>query len=190
MNEIPLRQIRAVYDDETITVYQAYNASIAAPAARDGRFGPGFKRDRMTWIKPSFLWMMYRCGWAAKPDQERVLAIRIRRDGFDWALANSALSSYERDVHRDREEWKQSLRAPVRIQWDPERDLYLNPLPYRAIQVGLSGDAVRRYVDEWAVGIEDITSQCQAIRATVRGGDLDAAREMLPGERPYVPAGA
>ncbi|MXM64129.1 DUF4291 family protein [Streptomyces sp. HUCO-GS316] len=21
---------------------------------------PGRKRDRMTWIKPSFLWMMYR----------------------------------------------------------------------------------------------------------------------------------
>ncbi|NUT06390.1 MAG: DUF4291 domain-containing protein [Hamadaea sp.] len=189
MNEIPARQIRALHDDETITVYQAYRPDIAEPAARFGRFGPGFKRDRMTWIKPSFLWMMYRCGWADKPGQERVLAIRLRRDGFDWALANSALSSYERDIHRDRDEWRRSLRAPVRVQWDPERDLHLRPLPHRAIQVGLSGDAVRRYTDEWIAGIDDITSQCQAIRAMIRGGDLDAAQAMLPAERPYTPAG-
>jgi hypothetical protein len=38
----------------------------------------------MTWIKPSFLWMMYRCGWATKPGQERVLAIQITREGFEW----------------------------------------------------------------------------------------------------------
>ncbi|NUT22752.1 MAG: DUF4291 domain-containing protein [Hamadaea sp.] len=189
MNEIPARQIRALHDDETITVYQAYSPAIAEPAARTGRFGPGFKRDRMTWIKPSFLWMMYRCGWGDKPGQERVLAARIRRDGFDWALANSALSSYEPGIHRDRDDWKRSLRAPVRIQWDPERDIRLRPLPHRAIQVGLSGDAVRRYTEEWIVSIEDVTTQCQAIRAMIRGGDLDAAQVMLPAERPYSPGG-
>ncbi len=43
----------------------------------------------MTWIKPSFLWMMYRCGWAAKPGQERVLAVRITHEGFAWALTHS-----------------------------------------------------------------------------------------------------
>lgn len=36
-----------------------------------------------------------------------------------------------------KEEW-QSLKnsAPVRIQWDPERDLMLRPLPHGAIQIG------------------------------------------------------
>jgi hypothetical protein len=48
----------------------------------------------MTWIKPSFGWMMYRSGWAAKPGQERILAIEISRTGFDWALAHSCLSQY------------------------------------------------------------------------------------------------
>ncbi|WP_422570328.1 DUF4291 family protein, partial [Erwinia billingiae] len=29
----------------------------------------------MTWIKPSFLWMMYRSGWGMKdPGQKRILA--------------------------------------------------------------------------------------------------------------------
>jgi hypothetical protein len=182
---IPVRQIRALYDENTVTVYQAYSAAIADAAVAGGWLGAGFKRDRMTWIKPSFLWMMYRCGWAAKPGQERVLAVRMRRDGFAWALANSALSSYEPGVHTDRAQWKRSLRAPVRIQWDPERDLHLRPLPYRTIQIGLSGEAVRRYVDEWIVGIDDITDTCIEIHDLVNAGDLAAAAGRLPAERPY-----
>jgi Domain of unknown function (DUF4291) len=59
-----------------------------------GRFVPPFKRDRMTWIKPSFLWMMYRCDWATKPGQERVLAVKITRAGFEWALAHACLSHF------------------------------------------------------------------------------------------------
>ena len=182
------RQIRALHDDQTITVYQAYAPEIAEPAVAAGRFTDAFQRDRMTWIKPSFLWMMYRCGWATKPGQERVLAIRMRRDGFDWALANSALSSYEPGVHADRDAWKESLRAPVRIQWDPERDLHLRPLPQRTIQIGLSAEAVRRYVDEWIVGLADITAECREIHDLVRAGSLDLAAERLPAETPYEPA--
>ena len=59
-----MRQIRAVYTTETITVYQAYSTEIAEPALAAGRFVPLFKWDGMTWIEPSFLWMMYRSGWA------------------------------------------------------------------------------------------------------------------------------
>ena len=66
-DDIPARQVRALYDGDTITVYQAYSSSIAEPALRAGRFVPPFSRTRMTWIKPSFLWMMYRSGWATKP---------------------------------------------------------------------------------------------------------------------------
>src|SRR5215470_19069983 len=93
--ERPYRQIRALYTDNTITVYQAYPPEIAGCALRAGRFVPPFKLDRMTWIKPSFLWMMYRCGWGYKdPNQERVLAIDISRSGFEWALAHSCPSHH------------------------------------------------------------------------------------------------
>ncbi|MEH1015445.1 DUF4291 domain-containing protein [Micromonospora sp. CPCC 206060] len=191
MTVVPHRQIRASFDADSITVYQAYSPVIAEAAVRDGRFGAGFKRDRMTWIKPSFRWMMYRSGWAGKPGQERVLAVRIRRAGFEWALANGALSSYEPAVHADRAQWRAGLRAPVRVQWDPERDLHLRPLPHRAIQVGLSGPAVHRYVDEWAVTITDVTDRCREIHRLVVAGDLVAATDLLPVERPYpVVAGA
>lgn len=33
--------------------------------------------------------MMYRCGWASKPNQERVLAVRIKREGFEKILAEA-----------------------------------------------------------------------------------------------------
>ncbi|GAA3842009.1 hypothetical protein GCM10022206_95040 [Streptomyces chiangmaiensis] len=88
----------------------------------------------LTWIKPSFLWMMYRCGWGAKAGQETVLAVEINRDGFEWALRHACLSSYVPGVHPDRATWHRQLkRAPARVQWDTERDLHLQPLPYRSL---------------------------------------------------------
>jgi hypothetical protein len=104
----------------------------------------------LTWIKPSLLWMMYRCGWGSKEGQETVLAVEITRDGFEWALRHACLSSYTHGVHPDRATWQRQLkRAPTRVQWDPERDLHLRPMPYRSLQLGLSGEAARRDADEW-----------------------------------------
>ncbi|MFJ6432445.1 DUF4291 domain-containing protein [Streptomyces sp. NPDC091416] len=182
----PQHEIRALHTDTTVTVYQAYSPSLGLPAARDGRFPPAWKRDRMTWIKPSFLWMMYRCGWAAKEGQETVLAVEITREGFDWALANAELSHYERGLHPDLATWKRNLRhAPARVQWDPERDLRLNRLPYRSLQLGLAGEASRRYADEWTVAIRDVTPLAREIHELVRAGRDDAAARLLPDERDY-----
>jgi hypothetical protein len=181
------RLIRAAYTDQTITVYQAYRPEIAAAAVRAGTFVPPFSRSRMTWIKPSFGWMMYRCGWGDKPGQERVLAISITRTGFEWALAHSSLSSYKRDVYPSVAEWEEVKRhCPVRVQWDPDRSLKGAQLGYRAIQVGLSGEAAHRYVDEWIRSITDITDYVHQVRSGLRaaGGTLSSSLE-LPVERVY-----
>jgi hypothetical protein len=180
----PMRQIRAAYDDETITVYQAYDPHIADPALAAQTFVSPFKRDRMTWIKPSFLWMMYRCGWATKPGQARVLAVSITREGFERALANSCGSTPAQNESHDA--WKQRLAdSPVRVQWDPERDLKLNRLDHRSIQIGLSGAAVHHYVKEWITGITDATPLARQIAERIEAGALEEARELLPDERPY-----
>ncbi|MFJ4782911.1 DUF4291 domain-containing protein [Streptomyces sp. NPDC088794] len=185
--EEPQHRIRAAYSESTITVYQAYSPEIGLPAVRDGRFPAAWKRERMTWIKPSFMWMMYRCGWGTKAGQETVLAVEIARDGFEWALRHACLSSYVRGVHPDQATWQRELkRAPARVQWDPERDLRLQPLPYRSLQLGLSGEAVRRYADEWTVGIRDVTPLVHEIHALVSDGDQDSAARLLPRERPYL----
>ena len=177
----PFRQVRALYDDETITVYQAYRPEIAEAAVRAGRFVAPFSLNRMTWIKPSFLWMMYRCGWATKPGQERVLAVRVTRRGFEDALATASLSHFDPAVHRSHDDWAQALAgSPVRVQWDPERDRDLRPLRWRSLQVGLSGPAVHSYATDWTVGVTDVTDHVRALRSATH------AEAPLPAERPYL----
>jgi len=188
LSEIPLRQIRAVYDATTIRVYQAYSDTIADTALANGRFvSPPFKMERMTWIKPSFLWMMYRAGWGFKDaGQKRILAIDISREGFEWALANGCLSHADESISK--EEWqKLKSESPVRIQWDPERDLYLRPQEHRAIQIGLSKEAVELYVNQWIKQITDITPLAHSIYKLVQEGDLDKARCQIPQEKEYQP---
>jgi hypothetical protein len=188
---VPERQIRALFTADTVTVHQAYSHEIADPALDAGTFVPPFKLGRMTWIKPSFLWMMYRSGWATKPGQERILAIQITRDGFEWALAHAALSHYEPGTYDSQQEWAERKQASsVRVQWDPDRSLTLAPLPHRAIQVGLSGDAVTRYLDQWIIGITDITPLATSIHRHISAGDLDAASAELPAERAYSLSGS
>jgi hypothetical protein len=184
---IPCRQIRAVYDDKTIRVYQAYNNAIADSALEHGTFkSPPFKMERMTWIKPSFLWMMYRSGWGKKDSgQNRILAIDITREGFEWALEHSLLSDQAKS-YTNKDEWLKIKKAtPVRIQWDPERDLQLQPLEHRAIQIGLTNEAVPLYVNEWIQGITDVSELATEIHSLVEGNDLEAARKLLPTETEY-----
>jgi len=182
----PLHQIRAGYNATTIRVYQAYSDDIAHAALAHGTFqSPPFKMDRMTWIKPSFLWMMYRAGWGGKDDgQARILALDITRSGFAWALEHACLS--HADPLLGKVEWEAQKRAaPVRIQWDPERDLLSRPLAHRAIQIGLGKPAVDLFVHEWIRHIEDVTPVAHAIHALIAAEKFDAAAMMLPAERPY-----
>jgi hypothetical protein len=182
----PYREVRAVFSESTVRVYQAYSPTIADKAVAAQRFVSPFSRERMTWIKPSFTWMMYRSGWAEKNGQERILAIDILRIGFEWALAHSCLSHFDGSVHATPEEWKTALkRSPVRIQWDPERSLWLEPLDFRAIQIGLEREAVNAYVDQWIQRIEDITETAKAVRHTVVEKGPGAAAELVPKELPY-----
>jgi len=184
--EQPERAVRACYSVHTIRVYQAYSAPIADAALAAGTFVPPFKRERMTWLKPSFRWMAYRCGYASKPGQERVLAIDITREGFHWALERAVLSHFVPAVHGDSDTWAAQVKtSPVRVQWDPERDLFHRPLTHRSIQVGLRGEAVRRYVQEWITGISDVTDLMRNVGAHVASGNIEQASALLPAERPY-----
>jgi len=186
---IQARQIRAQYDASTLRVYQAYSDSIADSALKHQTFfAPPFKMERMTWIKPSFLWMMYRAGWGYKDaGQSRILAIDITHEGFALALAHGCASHPEPGM--DAQEWEAlKSRSPVRIQWDPERDLHHRPLEHRAIQIGLSCEAVRLYTGEWIQRVTDVTPLAHRICALVREERLDEAMAALPIESAYTPA--
>lgn len=180
---IPQKQIRAVFDERTIRVYQAFSPEIAEEAVRNGTFGGRFSLNRMTWIKPSFLWMMYRCGWAQKTGQERVLAIDIKRSGFDFAVEN-AVASTKTASGLPESEWKQRVaQSDIRVQWDPEKDIFGNSLPYRSIQLGLRGQAVRDYVNDWIEKITDITEYVKELDSKRQSGEDITG--LLPPEKVY-----
>ena len=179
------RNIYAVFDDKTIRVYQAYNNEIADEALKLGKFGSKFSLTRMTWIKPSFLWMMYRSGWASKQGQERILAIDLKREGFDEIVKNAVLSSFREVSDLSKEKWKEKLEnSEVRCQWDPDRDIYGNPIGRRAIQLGIKGETVRKYINDWIVNITDITDKVIEMREKIENGSfLD---NLLPNEKKYM----
>jgi hypothetical protein len=159
------RHILAQFDDESVVVYQAYRPQIGRFAAEHGYFGGAFKLDRMSWIKPNFLWMMYRSGWGTKEGQEVILAVWLRRSAFDAILKEAVHSTFVPEVYASEEEWKQAVaRSSVRLQWDPDHDPAGDKVERRAIQLGLRGEVLARYAREWIIRIEDISSMVEGQR--------------------------
>lgn len=154
------KHILAQYDEQHIVVYQAYSHSIGTFAAQHGYFGDDYKLNRMSWIKPNFLWMMYRSGWATKENQEVILALWINRENFETILRQAVHTSFVADIYGTTEQWKEALNlASVRLQWDPDHDPTGKPLTRRAIQLGLSGEILAQFAQGgWIEYIEDITS--------------------------------
>lgn len=183
------RHVLAQYDDDAVVVYQAYRPSIGRSAVVDQRFGGGgFSLSRMSWIKPNFLWMMYRCGWATKDGQEVVLAVWLQRAAFDRILAAAVPSTHDRDAYPDRAAWSHAVKtSDVRVQWDPDHHPSGAPVERRAIQLGLRGGMLAGYARDWIVEIQDITPQVHAMRAALTSGGLAALT--TPREAVYPVAG-
>src|SRR5437899_649854 len=132
------RHILAHFDETSVIVYQAYRNDIGRFAAQHGYFGGTFSYQRMSWIKPNFLWMMYRSGWGTKEGQEVTLAVRLHRAFFDRILAQAVPSTYVPQLYPDREAWQEAVtHSDVRVQWDPDHDPSGAPQPRRAVQLGL-----------------------------------------------------
>ena len=182
--ESATREVWATTDDARgIAVYQAFKPTIADEALRRGTFGKGFNRERLTWIKPSFGWMLHRSEYATKHRQERILRIWLRREGFRAILSKAIPTAYDPCLFSDPADWRLALaRSEVRYQWDPDRDVRLRRLDRRALQLGLKGRIVTEYVESWILGIEDATPLARAIKDAVeKGHDLPP----VPEERVY-----
>jgi hypothetical protein len=179
-------EIRADYNADTIVMYQAYAPAIATPALKAQKFVQPFSFNRMTWIKPSFLWLMHRSNWGHKSGQECILAVRITRHGWEEALSLGVLTSFHPKVHRTVDQWREQFEnGQVHVQWDPERSLRGADLQYDSIQVGLSRHIIRRFVDEWIVAIDDYTPLAQKMHALLRAGKEKNAANLVPRERVY-----
>lgn len=179
------KHILAQYDDNSIIVYQAYRPSIAEYAIKHQKFGGDFKLTRMSWIKPNFLWMMYRCGWATKEGQEYVLGIRLTKTFFDEILRSAVVSSFEKSDFENHETWQQAVdTSDVRLQWDPDHYPLGNQVERRAVQLGLRGDILRRYAEQEILEIIDMTPFVIEQRQHL---DNDFEKLIIPKETLYIP---
>lgn len=179
------RHILARFDHDSVYVYQAYRPSIAQFAVAHQRFGGDFRFERMSWIKPNFLWMMYRAGWATKEGQEHILAVRLRRRFFDEVLRLAVPSSFDPQRYTTHAAWQAAVASSeVRLQWDPDHDPAGKPVDRRAVQLGLRGTVLQRYGQQELLSIEDITAF--VVEQRQRLGDGFAELQM-PEERVYVP---
>ena len=209
------RQIRATQhvDDKgrrTIIVYQAYNSQIARAAVASNSFcGPLqaglWSKERMTWIKPSAVWMGYRCGWGIYKDknQTNILALTIPLDKLYELLSTAVISSHGKGAGGK----ATAKGSSVVVQWDPERFLAPNngtdkkkkPIAQtpkvdknvytkksesgrdiRSIQIGLRREAVAMLLDPTVViRIEDVTEKFHACGHALAAGDETAAMSSL-----------
>lgn len=186
------RVVLAQFDTDAVVVYQAFHPETAAYAVAHQRLGgPRFSFTRMTWVKPNFLWMMFRSGWGTKEGQEVVLAVWLRRAAFDAILEAAVPSTFWAHRYADHAAWQTAVAASdVRLQWDPDHGPSGAPVERRAVQLGLRGAVLRGYAQEWITRIEDVSELCRAQHARWReGGD---AALVTPREDvyPVTPAAA
>ncbi|EFL8129290.1 DUF4291 domain-containing protein [Escherichia coli] len=179
-------EIRADYNQHTITIYQAYNDAIADVAVRDGRFGAPFSFNRMTWIKPSFMWMMERSNWGLKKDQQHILAIRIKRTFFDTLLEQAVLTTPEAYVYPHAGIWETLFaQANVYVQWDPERSINGKKLEHRSLQLGISRNLISQFNEDAIVAIDDLTPLVRKCHNLLINGKTTQAKSFLPPEKIY-----
>ena len=180
------RHILAQYDAETIFVYQAYRPEIGQFAAKHGHFGGDFKYTRMSWIKPNFLWMMYRSDWGRSEGQEVILAIRLKRSFFDSLLSQAVPSSFTSALYSDQDEWKTAVRqSNVRLQWDPDHTPTGHKCERRAIQLGLRGDYLEAYGKCEALEVIDVSDFVTQQRDNA--ANWNSGKLLTPIEEAYVP---
>ncbi|CZS75802.1 unnamed protein product [Fusarium graminearum] len=142
---VPYRQIRAYFNDTTITVYQAYKESIAKAAVETQKLNasPDFKPGRMTWIKPSWAWMMYRSGYSFKdPGQSRILALRMKHQHFIDLLERGVLSSHVQKPEPGEKREKSS-------------------------DIGIPGALSEQWANEWVAEIEDVTDKACELKRVI-----------------------
>lgn len=145
--------------------------------------------------------MLYRAGYSYKDNrQSHIIAIKLKHETFISLLKKAVLAhnsnnnakanpseNSEKAAIGEKEEG-----ASVRVQWDPERTVRLEKLPYRSIQIGIPGALVPEFV-EGIVEIEDVTERARELKRVldeeVNGkigvGEL-IERSLVPVEKEFV----
>ena len=164
-----LKKVYAHFDEEGVYVYQAFKPATVKFAVENGTFGKGFGLDRITWIKPSLGWMLRRSEYASKHRMEAIAKIKLSHEAWIEILSQSIETHWNPSLFSVEDDWKQKLdKSDVIHQWDPERDLQGKRLERQAIQIGIRGEVIKKYVQEYITGVEDITALALKIGEIVK----------------------
>lgn len=185
------KHIIGTFTEDCIIVYQAYNPGIANWVVQNQTFEgcPSYSTERMTWIKPNFLWMMYRSGWGTKANQERILAISIATDRFTHLLKLCKKRDTDKNFYEESGgdlSGNHNCNNDVRIQWDPDHDPFGEKVERKAIQLGIRGQTLSRLIErsgKWIRSITDVTEFVQSQHLHVQNNELDLLR--IPMQRVY-----
>ena len=178
------RVIKALYDEQTIRVYHGFHDETAVDRVRFATYALNRNSRRMIWLKPSFLWAMHRCDWGEKRGQGRVLAIDIRRDGFDRILHEAVPTVFVEGQYPDIEDWKHCFNsAAAHCQWDIARDVRGRPTNELTVQFGIRDQLLQLYCDEWMVKLTDVTETVRHMRSLLEQGR--SISDLLPRETRY-----
>ncbi|MGH1339191.1 MAG: DUF4291 family protein [Aureispira sp.] len=182
----PKLEIRALFTEQNIAVYAAFSDSIATVALQNQQLLPPFVYTRMTWIKPSFLWLMYRSDWGNRSGMTRILRIWITRQAWEKALQEAILTTPDYPIYPNKKVWRKKLeQTGIRVQWDPERAIDNKKLNFKSIQVGITGKYSEVYAKKWITKIEEVTPLAHSIQNLMFQKKLTAARALLPKELLY-----
>ncbi len=179
------KYIIAQFTREYIVVYQAFKDSIAQYAIANQKFGgEDYDFERTTWLKPSFLWMMHYSGWANKQNQENVLAIKISIAGFEEILKNAVLNKFY-DSLPLLDIFRKKNPDHIKWRWETYHDLRGDKTDRKAVKIGLSGEMLQRFNNEWILEIQNITEYVKQQQTLV--GENKISKILLPRERAYAP---
>ncbi|KAJ3037648.1 hypothetical protein HDV00_001453 [Rhizophlyctis rosea] len=135
---------------------------------------------------------MYRAGWATKPNQERIIAIKLRLSFFIHMLSISCPARLSNAPLTDIPTYAAptpQAKPDIIIQWDPTHSPAGTSIPsLRAIQIGIRGgtETSRRFAsgEEW-IGVEDVTDFVARMRNCPEVAGQEAVDEQ--GEGLLVP---
>ena len=163
--------IFADFDDEGIFVYQAFKPKIVDVAVKLGTFGKGFGLDRITWIKPSLCWVIRRTKYGTKNRMQAVARIKISHAAFKEILNQSIETHWNEALFPQQKNWQSTINnSDVIHQWDPERDIVGRRLNRQAIQIGIRGEVIKKYVSHYIIGVEDISDLVHEIGKVKKSG--------------------
>lgn len=92
-------------------------------------------------------------------------------------------------VHHGKAIDTEAREKEVRMQWDPEKSFRVEQLPYQSIQIGISGEAGKKWFEEWIDSIEDVTEKARGLKKAVDDKDVGLeeliSRGLMPRETEY-----